>query len=133
MGTQTRRLTERAEAYLGFRQSLRGTIDDDRLFTDPLRTLAYGSDASVYRLIPRIVIKAAGEAEIAAILRAAHCHAVAVTFRAAGTSLSLPVDTPTLRRLESSLYVDIGALRAKLDWTPPFGVDEGLRCMLTPP
>ena len=52
---------------------------------------------------------------------------------AAGTSLSLPVDTPTLRRLESSLYVDIGALRAKLDWTPPFGVDEGLRCMLTPP
>jgi len=38
-----------------------------------------------------------------------------------------------LQRLESSLYVDIEPLRSKVDWTPSFGVDEGLRCMLTRP
>jgi D-lactate dehydrogenase len=32
----------------------------DRLFCDPLRTLAYGTDASFYRLVPRIVARVAG-------------------------------------------------------------------------
>ncbi len=50
----------------------------------------------------------------------------------AATGAAVPFGTPTLRRLESSLYVDIEPLRARLDWTPPFGVDEGLQCMLTP-
>jgi len=46
---------------------------------------------------------------------------------------SVPFDTQILHRLESSLYVDIEPLRARLAWTPPFGVDEGLRCMLATP
>lgn len=49
----------------------------------------------------------------------------------ATTGLSVPFDTETLQRLESSLYVDIEPLRAKLGWTPAFSIDEGLRCMLT--
>lgn len=49
------------------------------------------------------------------------------------TGASLPFGAQALHRLESSLYVDIGPLRARLDWTPTFGVDEGLRCMLTTP
>ncbi len=48
------------------------------------------------------------------------------------TNSSPGFGTQALKRLESSLYVDIDPLRTKLAWTPPVGVDEGLRCMLTP-
>ncbi|MFW2387361.1 MAG: NAD-dependent epimerase/dehydratase family protein [Polyangiales bacterium] len=48
------------------------------------------------------------------------------------TGRSLPLDAAALSRLESSLYVDIEPLRATLDWTPPYSVDDGLRCMLNP-
>ena len=34
---------------------LQSVIPQARLVTDPLRTLAYGTDASFYRLIPKIV------------------------------------------------------------------------------
>ena len=59
-----------------------------RILCDPLRTLAYGTDASFYRLVPKIVVKAENEQEVIAVLRASDRHAVPVTFRAAGTSLS---------------------------------------------
>lgn len=59
-----------------------------RLITDPLRTLAYGTDASFYRLIPQIVVQATSEKEVQQLLRAANKHLIPVTFRAAGTSLS---------------------------------------------
>ena len=39
--------------YRRFIKALGGFILDTRLATDPLRTLAYGSDASFYRLIPQ--------------------------------------------------------------------------------
>ncbi|MGB8222446.1 MAG: NAD-dependent epimerase/dehydratase family protein [Polyangiales bacterium] len=52
---------------------------------------------------------------------------------ASASGISLPFGARTVRRLVSSLCVDIEALRAKLDWTPPYSLDEGLRCMLTPP
>jgi D-lactate dehydrogenase len=63
-------------------------IATERLHTDPLRTLAYGTDASFYRLIPKIVVDATSEAEVVRILEIAARHNVPVTFRAAGTSLS---------------------------------------------
>jgi D-lactate dehydrogenase len=64
------------------------TIDKKRIFHDPLRTLAYGTDASFYRLIPKMVIRASDENEISLILRNCTELAIPVTFRAAGTSLS---------------------------------------------
>ena len=59
-----------------------------RQFTDAVRTFAYGTDASFYRLNPKLVVKVHTEDEIARILPIAHKHQVPVTFRAAGTSLS---------------------------------------------
>lgn len=59
-----------------------------RLVRDPLRTLAYGTDASFYRLIPQIVVTADSEAEVVAILAECRAAGAPVTFRAAGTSLS---------------------------------------------
>jgi D-lactate dehydrogenase len=50
--------------------------------------LAYGTDASFYRLVPKLVIRVEAEREVIGILQAATADRVAVTFRAAGTSLS---------------------------------------------
>ncbi|NMC37394.1 MAG: FAD-binding oxidoreductase [Bacteroidales bacterium] len=63
-------------------------IDKARIYHDPLYTLAYGTDASFYRLIPKIVIKALDENEISFVLRECSDMDIPVTFRAAGTSLS---------------------------------------------
>jgi D-lactate dehydrogenase len=74
--------------YSRFYKDLIAFIPDTRLITDPLRTLAYGTDASFYRLIPQIVIKADSEEEVSRILQASDRHSIPLTFRAAGTSLS---------------------------------------------
>ena len=71
-----------------FLDTVEQLIPRDRRFDDPLSTLAFGTDASFYRLIPQLVIRVESEAEVATLLRAAHAHQVAITFRAAGTSLS---------------------------------------------
>ena len=59
-----------------------------RVFTDPLRTLAYGTDASFYRLTPKVVVVAESEDEVVALLSVCRAEGAPVTFRAAGTSLS---------------------------------------------
>lgn len=66
----------------------KGVLPPARVICDPLRTLTYGTDASFYRLIPRLVLKADDEAEVTAILRHDDRRGLPVTFRAAGTSLS---------------------------------------------
>jgi len=63
-------------------------IPQDRRFNDPLSTLAFGTDASFYRLIPKLVIRVESEDEVVELLRLARRDQVSVTFRAAGTSLS---------------------------------------------
>jgi len=63
-------------------------IPEPRRFCDPYRTLAYGTDASFYRLIPKIVVKVETPEEVSTILRIANRLKTPVTFRAAGTSLS---------------------------------------------
>lgn len=63
-------------------------IPTERRFDDPLSTLAFGTDASFYRLIPKLVVRVESEAEVVSLLKLAHEMKVPVTFRAAGTSLS---------------------------------------------
>ncbi len=67
---------------------LQSTLPPARLVTDPLRLLAWGSDASFYRLTPQLMVVVENEAEVCQVLQ--HCAALGtpVTFRAAGTSLS---------------------------------------------
>ena len=74
--------------YRKFRDAVADFVPAERIITDPLRLLAYGTDASFYRLIPKIVINVESETEVARILRLAHKAGIDVTFRAAGTSLS---------------------------------------------
>ena len=63
-------------------------IPAERRFNDPLSTLAFGTDASFYRLIPKLVVRVEAELEVVDLLKLASAHQVPVTFRAAGTSLS---------------------------------------------
>ncbi|ADU64880.1 D-lactate dehydrogenase (cytochrome) [Desulfurispirillum indicum S5] len=58
------------------------------IIADPLRTLAYGTDASFYRLIPKLVVKAGCNEQVVVLLQVASRLNIALTFRAAGTSLS---------------------------------------------
>ncbi|WP_281636853.1 FAD-binding and (Fe-S)-binding domain-containing protein [Flavobacterium marginilacus] len=77
-----------AHSYQKLKDILSVTIDPKRILTNPLQTLAYGTDASFYRLIPKIVILAHNEAEVVEIIKQAKKLDIALTFRAAGTSLS---------------------------------------------
>ena len=75
-------------SYLTLHQLLSEKIDPNRMFHDPLYTLAFGTDASFYRMIPKLVVKAKDEQEISFILEETNKLELPVTFRAAGTSLS---------------------------------------------
>ncbi|WP_419737481.1 FAD-binding and (Fe-S)-binding domain-containing protein [Pseudomonas sp. COR18] len=71
-----------------FLRSVEQLIPRERRFDDALSTLAFGTDASFYRLIPQLVIRVESEDEVVALLKLAARDQVPVTFRAAGTSLS---------------------------------------------
>ena len=71
-----------------FLQDIRQFIPSDRVYTDELRTLGWGTDASFYRQIPKVVIRSDGEEEISKIVKACQKYKLPFTFRAAGTSLS---------------------------------------------
>ena len=47
-----------------FLSDLRQFLPSDRIYTDELRTLGWGTDASFYRQIPKVVIRSDGEAKI---------------------------------------------------------------------
>ena len=74
--------------YKNFYDEISTKIDSDKIFTDKLHTLAYGTDASFYRLIPKIVIKTDNSNEVHKIVTLANEMNLSITFRAAGTSLS---------------------------------------------
>ena len=57
--------------YDGFLREIRSALPADRVYTDELRTLAWGTDASFYRLTPRVVIRAKDEAEVSMIVTTA--------------------------------------------------------------
>ena len=71
-----------------FLADLRQFIPSERIYTDELRTLGWGTDASFYRQIPKVVIRSDGEEEISKIVKACKKYNLPFTFRAAGTSLS---------------------------------------------
>ncbi|WP_442886520.1 FAD-binding and (Fe-S)-binding domain-containing protein [Arsukibacterium sp.] len=73
---------------VAFQNAAKQLIPNERYFDDAISTLAYGTDASFYRLLPKLVLRVESEAEVVALLKLANQYKVAITFRAAGTSLS---------------------------------------------
>ena len=110
-------------------------IPKDRRFDDPLSTLAFGTDASFYRLIPQLVIRVESEEEVVALLQLAQRDRVPVTFRAAGTSLSGQAISDTvllvlgdnwngheIRGQGTQIRLQPGVIGAQANaWLSPFG------------
>jgi D-lactate dehydrogenase len=74
--------------YQEFASKLTQFLPKDRIVTDYSKRLAYGVDASFYRLIPQLVLMLDTEDEVVEVLKKAALDNLPVTFRAAGTSLS---------------------------------------------
>jgi D-lactate dehydrogenase len=108
------------DRYQRFLTDITALVPAGRIYTDPLRTLAYGTDASFYRLIPKLVVRADTEDEVGAVLQAADRHDLPVTFRAAGTSLSG-------QAVSDSILLVAGA-----GWNRYEILDEGRRIRLQP-
>lgn len=71
-----------------FIQSLASIMSKSQIITDELLCHAYATDASMYQMVPQVVLIVTSEYEIQQIIRYAAQYKVALTFRAAGTSLS---------------------------------------------
>lgn len=70
------------------RAALERIASPERVLDRPIDRIAFSSDASFYRLIPRAVVLARSVDEVAALFRLARETKVPLTFRSAGTSLS---------------------------------------------
>lgn len=80
--------TRNPQVYADFLAEIKKFVPSDRIYTDELRTLGWGTDASFYRQIPKVVLRSEGEEQMAKIIRACNQFHLPFTFRAAGTSLS---------------------------------------------
>lgn len=78
----------KAEKYRTYLEEVRQFVSSDRIYTDDLHRLAWGTDAGFYREIPEIVIRSKNEEEVSKLLKLSDKYELPVTFRAAGTSLS---------------------------------------------
>lgn len=77
-----------SESYLNFAKQLAAFLPAKRIICDHAKRLAYGVDASFYRLVPQLVLILDSEDEVVRVIKEAAVANLAVTFRAAGTSLS---------------------------------------------
>ncbi len=57
--------------YAGFMSELGNILPKERIYTDELRTLGWGTDASFYRLTPKVVVRSDGEQELSKIVKLA--------------------------------------------------------------
>lgn len=76
------------EKYKKLLNELKNYLPKERIATDNLRTLTYGTDAGFYRLIPKFVVTVENEEEAVLVIKKCNHYNIPLTFRAAGTSLS---------------------------------------------
>lgn len=92
--------------YLIYLDNISLNVDKQRIFIQKAETLAYGTDASFYRLIPKIVIQSKNIEEVSFLLKEAVKLKLPVTFRAAGTSLSGQAITDSILILTAAYWTD---------------------------
>lgn len=76
------------ERYSHFISEIKEFLPSENIYTDSLRTLAWGTDASFYRIVPRVVVRTRDAADVSRVMAACSHNHIPYTFRAAGTSLS---------------------------------------------
>ena len=115
------------------RHALASSVEPSRILIRPIDLIAYASDASFYRLIPKAVVQARNLEEIGALFAFSQRHGIPMTFRAAGTSLSgqsisdgLLVD---IARHWRDLHVEAGGKQIRVQ---PGVIGARANSMLTP-
>ena len=103
-----------------FRKLLADKIPSSLILNNEVDLLAHGTDASFYRLIPELVVKARHEADILYLLDCCSKAGKPLTFRTAGTSLSGQAVT-------DSILVKLGH-----HWHGYEVLDDGKRIRLQP-
>lgn len=106
--------------YHALQQELLTHIDTTRIFIAPEQRLAYGTDASFYRLIPVLVLRLNTLEEVVFTIRCCKKHQLPFTFRAAGTSLSG-------QALSDSVLITLSD-----DWRQHKIIDQGEKIALQP-
>lgn len=71
-----------------FQQQIAQFLDADCIITEYSKRYAYGTDASFYQLTPQLVLMLKNSQQLIEVVKVASEYQVAITFRAAGTSLS---------------------------------------------
>ncbi|MGO3355660.1 MAG: FAD-binding and (Fe-S)-binding domain-containing protein [Oceanisphaera sp.] len=74
--------------YSLLRDAFAKILPANSIVTDASQCLALGTDASFYRLLPKIVLRLSNTEQIRQVLQLCHQYKIHCTFRAAGTSLS---------------------------------------------
>ncbi len=96
---------------------LSGALGSDRVLTRALDLVAYASDASPYRLIPKAVAMPRDVGDVATLLRFATRTGTPLTFRAGGTSLNGQSQTESVlvdvRRHWQRVRIEDGGARAR--------------------
>ncbi|AJQ95939.1 FAD-binding and (Fe-S)-binding domain-containing protein [Gynuella sunshinyii] len=77
-----------SQAWSQFLSVVRQHFKPENIIQEYTYRYAYSTDASFYRLIPELILIAVSEQQVITVLQAATELSVAITFRAAGTSLS---------------------------------------------
>ncbi|TLD79818.1 FAD-binding protein [Helicobacter sp. MIT 05-5293] len=92
--------------YQGFVSVAKSALKG-RIYTDYLRRFAYGTDASCYRYVPQVVVRAKNEKEICQLFKWSLRFNVPLSFRAAGTSLSGQACSEGVLVLANSYWQDM--------------------------
>lgn len=67
---------------------LKTKLAGEQIIQDEMLCYAYSTDASMYRMVPKVVVLVHTEREVIEVIKLASLHGAKLTFRAAGTSLS---------------------------------------------
>ncbi|MEN9946306.1 MAG: hypothetical protein RLZZ293_692 [Pseudomonadota bacterium] len=73
---------------MNYQQLFANILPSKQLITDELLRFAYATDASLYRIVPQLVLLVKTESQMIQVIKIANYHHVPITFRTAGTSLS---------------------------------------------
>lgn len=112
--------TNRDDAYQQLEQMLLQSFEPEQVLSGETETLAFGTDASFYRLIPKLVVKLRSLAQLKWVMACCRDLSLPFTFRAAGTSLSGQAISDSVLLLLSD------------DWTGHQILEEGQAIRLQP-
>ncbi len=100
-------LTVAGENFTKFVGSLSQFMAKENIITNELQRFAYGTDASFYRLTPQLILRVANEEQLQHVIKLAAKYQQALTFRAAGTSLSGQAVTDKILVILSSYWDEL--------------------------